>query len=328
MKYHFFCVNDRPFCFYDNSYEDSNAEYIKSIQPQFYEFIAEQNIKVINSKRAKREKKQYAAISLRTYYSQALETLFALIFATLQAPKCIPAWMRQYKNCELEELLKKVNNSAPIKTRFTRIQNISWESIVNLIFLYYDEKDTSPKRTIIENFSRLLSCFADDYLDKSFSSEYNNIKHGLRTKIGGSTISIRETDRSGILKEDSNWQKFLGSEYGSSFYVDEKLLDSKNHFRVKLHSVNWDPENLYHGIYFICLFLENLLTFLKKFNNIKSDKLLYKSVAPSEVFDLPWKNVSGLGYYTMDFGFNYSRVKLFPKNKITSVYDLPKDEVG
>jgi hypothetical protein len=57
---------------------------------------------------------QHAALALRAAYSQALETLFALIFAAVQARWCIPAWVNAYKNEELRNLVKKVQEEQPI----------------------------------------------------------------------------------------------------------------------------------------------------------------------------------------------------------------------
>jgi hypothetical protein len=326
MKYNLFCVDEIPYCIWDGGYQNINSEYIKRIEPHYYEYVAQLNYNVVCDSEADKESKQFAAISLRNYYTQALETLFALIFATLQAPSCIPGWMMKYRNSDLYKLVEKTNKKSPIKIRFTKIENISWDSVVKLIFHYFDEKEVDAKRIIIKNFSDLLNSFASDYLDNNLHNEYNSIKHGLRAKAGGSVLAIKAVDKDGKPKDNSEWTKVLHSEYGSSFYIAERLLDRKNHFRLKYHSNNWNPENLFYGINFISLFLHNLLTFLISFNKIEVDGIQYKSVSPEDAFKTPWKNIIGTGNITMDFGFDYHAIKTFTNDEILESYNFRKDD--
>lgn len=320
MKYYLFCVDDKPFCMWDGEKVSTNREYIKRIQPEYYEFVAEHLIEIINKDDASKQERKFTALSLRNYYTQSLETLFALIFATLQAPACIPGWMLNYRNSDLYNLVKKTNAGQPINTLFTKIHNISWESISKLIFCYFSEEHPEDKEIIIKKFTDLLAAFADDYLDPTLRNEYNSIKHGLRTNAGGFVLKFKEVEKDGSPKNDSEWKDILNSEFGSSFYIRENLKGTKNHFRLKLHSNNYDPENLFHGINFISLVLHNLLTFLKTFNKIKTKNLQYKSVKPEKTFELPWKNISVVGNITMDLGFDYDSVKIFKNEKIKSIY--------
>ncbi|MCL4550816.1 MAG: hypothetical protein M1495_19865 [Bacteroidetes bacterium] len=326
MRYNLFCVDEIPYCIWDGEYQNINSEYIKRVEPHYYEYVAQSNYDIINDSEADKESKQFAAISLRSYYTQAMETLFALIFATLQAPTCIPGWMMKYKNYDLYKLVEKTDNNIPLKIRFTKVENISWNSIIKLIFHYFDEKEIDAKNIIVKNFTDLLSSFASDYLDKNLHNEYNSVKHGLRAKAGGSVLAIKEVDKEGKPKDNSEWTKILHSDYGSSFYIDEKLLDSKNHFRLKYHSNNWNPEDIFYEINFISLLLHNLLTFLKIFNKIESDSIKYKSVSPEDAFKTPWKNLIGTGNITMDFGFDYKSIKLFSNDEILASYDFKKDD--
>ena len=325
MKYNLFCVDENPYCIWDGEFQNINSEYIKRIEPNYYEFVAQLNYDVILNSETDNESKQFAAISLRNCYTQSLETLFALIFATLQVPKCIPAWMMKYRNSDLYKLVEKTNNESPIKIRFTKIDNISWNSIVTLIFHYFDEKELEEKKVIIKNFTYLLNSFARDYLDKNLHNEYNSVKHGLRAKAGGSILKLKETHKDGIPKENSEWKTILKSDYGSSFYVEEKLLNSKNHFHLKYHSNNWNPENIYYGINFVSLMLHNVLTFLKIFNKLKADPIQYKSVSPGSAYKSPWKNLIGTGNITMDSGLDYDSVKKFTDDEILTSYDIKDD---
>ena len=322
MKYNLFCVDEIPYCIWDGGFQNINTEYIKRVEPHYYEYVAKTNYDIICDSEADKENKQFAAISLRNYYTQALETLFALIFATLQAPACIPGWMMKYRNSDLYKLVEKTNVHTPLRIRFTKIENISWNSIIKLIFHYFEAKETDAKNIIVKNFTNLLNSFASDYLDKNLHNEYNSVKHGFRAKAGGSVLAVKKVEKQGEPKDNSEWTKILHSDYGSSFYVDEKLLDSKNHFRLKYHSNNCNPENLFYGINFVSLLLHNLLAFLKIFNKIESDSIQYKSVDPEDAFKTPWKNLIGTGNITMDFGFDYDAIKIFTNDEIISSYNI------
>ena len=110
-KDHSFCVDDHPYCVWDTGLQDINAEFLKSMDPQFYNFIAD-NYRIISNKETDKQNKQFASILLRNYYTHALETLFALIFATLQYPECVSIWMLKYQNAHLYNLVEKVHKRA------------------------------------------------------------------------------------------------------------------------------------------------------------------------------------------------------------------------
>jgi hypothetical protein len=305
-----FCVDDIPQCVYDSGIRDLNEEYLNSINPKFYEFIAQQNSNILKNNDADKESKQFAAILLRNYYSQALETLFALIFATLQSPNCVLVWMLRYSNRDLYNLVKKVNENRPIKIRFTIKEKFSWETVVRIILYYVPGSEA--KQELVKNFTGLLSSFANDYLDQEVKSEYNSVKHGFRTRPGGFTATMKSP-------ESGNNIPLSQSEFGSGFYTADDIKGKKNQYSLRMHALNWNPENNFYGLHFVSLLINNLLLYLKRLNNIKTDGLIYKTVSKEQV-NLPWGKMSGSASFSIGLSMKVELMDPINKDEILSMY--------
>ena len=89
MNSYKFCVDNKPYCVFEHEMDKINAEFINGINSDYLHFICAQNEKVLNDENIDKKEKQFAAVNLRINYGQALETLFALIFATIQAPNFV-----------------------------------------------------------------------------------------------------------------------------------------------------------------------------------------------------------------------------------------------
>lgn len=96
-----FMIDTRPLCVWDTEIEAINLRFIRGIDPNYFQYVAESSFAALEGENAK-----YAALTLRTAYSHALETFFALLCAALQAPDCVVGWILQYRNTELEDSQK------------------------------------------------------------------------------------------------------------------------------------------------------------------------------------------------------------------------------
>ena len=99
FQYGFFLVGERPFCLWDQDINKLNSNFLNGIDPEYFEYLADTNFEKLGDETE--DIHQHAALAIRAAFSQGLETLFALIFASVQAPHCVPAWMNIYKtmNC-------------------------------------------------------------------------------------------------------------------------------------------------------------------------------------------------------------------------------------
>jgi hypothetical protein len=125
--------------------------------------------------------KQYAATALRIAYSQALETFFALLCATIQAPDCVIGWMLKYRVYELEDLVKKIRERRKIYSKF-RADRFMWEVIAEIIFMYFRTGDDQKDEAIRKNFSGLWRRLSSDFVMRSTSmnTKASNMASELR----------------------------------------------------------------------------------------------------------------------------------------------------
>src|SRR6266498_3066579 len=88
-----FAVDVRPVCVWVRDATERNQEFLRRLDPTYFEYIAH-----VHADHLTADQKLLAALTLRTAYSQALETLFAFLCATAQAPGCAYGWLTQYRN--------------------------------------------------------------------------------------------------------------------------------------------------------------------------------------------------------------------------------------
>jgi hypothetical protein len=187
FQYGFFLVGERVFCLWDQDIVKLNLDFLNGIEPTYFEYLAEAHFEKLGD--AKEDIHQHAALAIRTAFSQGLETLFALIFASIQAPHCVPVWMNTYKNRELNDLVSKVSKYKKISS-LLKTQAVTWENLADIVFEKFILEDKNKETSIKNSFGRLWSQFATIYLQDGFTTEYNSIKHGLRIRPGGFSFAM------------------------------------------------------------------------------------------------------------------------------------------
>ena len=191
LQHYLFVVDERPVCVWDKSIYNRNEKFLKSIDPSYFEYLCRVHSQAIDTDREEtNSEEQHAALALRTTYSQALETLFALIFASIQAPGCIPAWINAYKNHELKNLVRKVQEEELVISTLDA-EKPSWSDIYDSIFPLSNMSDSEHSTSIKNGFTKAWRYFCYDFLSDSSAREYNSIKHGLRVSSGGFKMQIR-----------------------------------------------------------------------------------------------------------------------------------------
>ena len=76
-------VDDKPFCLWDTDVQKITLEFLDSIDPSYFDYIADSHLQA-----AIEDKSQVASLAIRAGYSQGLETLFALIAAAVPVIIC------------------------------------------------------------------------------------------------------------------------------------------------------------------------------------------------------------------------------------------------
>jgi len=319
MQYSKFAVDDFAWCAWDWDLKKLNLNFINSIDPEYFEYLAQ----IYASSDEKHE--QNAALALRAAYSHGLETLFAFLFAAIQAPDCVIGWVHKYEVSQIRNLLQKVNNRERILSKI-KIDHFSWDSISNAVlpFILDDkEKEASIKR----NYARTWEKFANEFIEPAFAFEYNSIKHGLRAKSGGFWLAIGPQEAEGTLASSKQMHLMGKSDYGSTFYTvdpfDIEAADkSKRHFRLLKHSQNWRLERFYYGLHLISASLQNILTFLKIINGIEPSSVEFVWPDNEEFFQEPWKTHPGVSHMSMNNIIMKEHIVPFSKDEILSIYKV------
>jgi hypothetical protein len=268
-----FFINESPKAFWDWELKKRNLEFLKSINPDYYNFIVESSFK-----NASNGNEHNNAILIRQTYSQSLELLFSLLCSVVQAPNCTIGWMLCYTNSQLNDTIKKINDKDKIKSNL-KINNISWDSISNLIFKYVDTEKEKQK-LIISKFSSFWEQLARTYLNEKFNNEYNIIKHGIRFTPGGFDFKF---NLGKDVEGKSNSVTFQGSKFGTTYFLKESI--QRYNYKLISQSRNWDPNIISKHIQLITLSIKNIVAWLIAINEKKVEGLVYSLPGTENDFD-------------------------------------------
>ncbi|WP_232364120.1 hypothetical protein [Desulforapulum autotrophicum] len=290
-------------------------EFLDGIDALYFQYIAEQNVNNLDDD----ENKHKAAISLRVAYSQSLETLFALLCSAVQSPQCTVGWMLNYKNSELIRIIKKISKKEFVYSRLKE-KYVSWFNISKAIHHYFGN-DSQKKDMIIKGYGSLWARFASEYTDSAFSYEYNSIKHGLRVNPGGFQLAVGHEDIPGNPAAPEKMINLGGSDFGSSFFVKEKITGTPKHnFRPRRYSRNWDPIHIANRLSLISMSINNVVNWLKLINGKKPERCKFLNPENLNHLDEPWDKFSGPSSISMDLNIDKANINTATKDEIIKSY--------
>jgi hypothetical protein len=210
----------------------------------------------------------------------------------VQAPDCIVGWLLNYQNAELYGVVRKISGWRKVYTKL-RNKRVTWDVIAHLIFTYLKTGDDEKDDRIRKNFAHLWGRFASDFLNVNHSYEYNSIKHGLRARMGGFYLAMGAEDVPGVPAPPEKMRMMANSVFGSSFFIPERLHDSRN-FTIKQQSLNWDPQNIIYALLLISMSITNVVGFLKIFYGVPAEEVQFSWPSDDETYQEPWKRRSGI----------------------------------
>jgi hypothetical protein len=164
-------------------------------------------------------------------------------------------------------------------------------------------------------------------LNKEHRDEYNSIKHGFRAAPGGFHLSIGQEESYGVAPPAEKMAYAGGSTFGTSYFLAEPLenapaLRRDLHFRVRRHSINWDPGCLSYGLQLISMSIRNIVSFLKIANGVAADTVRFTRPKESSDADKPWRHTIGVTNYNVDVVVAEEHIKRLNEREILSVYDV------
>jgi hypothetical protein len=314
-----FAVNETPYCFWSADPVRQDLEFLNKIDPAYFEHIAD-----LHGDALEGDQKQYAAGAIRIAYSQGLETLFALLCTVAQAPHCVVGWILKYQNRDLFDVVRKINNGDSIYTKL-RADTVNWSDIAEQVFSYVRTGEDEKDKSICENFAQLWRYFASDFLNKKHDLEYNSMKHGLRAKLGGFYLAMGAEDTPGVPAPPERMHVFSNSEFGSSFFVSQRLHDARN-FSVTSQSVNWVPLNFMYGLKLISISITNIVAFLKVFHGVPAADVSFSWPDDEALYDEPWSRSAGGMTISWDSPITEQMITPLTKDEILAVYSEDKDD--
>lgn len=309
-----FVIDKTPYVCWDWELRKKNLEFLEGINADYFGYIAE-----VNALHLKGDDKHRAALSLRLAYSQALETLFALLCSTIQAPQCVVGWMLSYKNVELKQMVQRVSRGNDVYSRLKE-KRITWGLLAKHVHSplpYEPEK----KEWIQEGFGRIWGIFSREFLDEKMTQEYNSGKHGLRTRLGAFSLQVGLEETPGVPAPPENMETVGESEFGTSYFTVERLVDDQRlNFRPRRKARNWNPENLINGLVLLSMSINNVVSFLKIQSGVLGNKCQFLNPITKDEFDGPWKNPVGINDIDMDTVIDPCDIKACTKDEVIKSY--------
>jgi len=113
-----FVVNEEPYCIWEVDLPARNMEFLDGIDTEYFDYVLKVHAEAEDEKRA--------SIALRTGLHHAMETMFSLLGAYIQAPDCVHAWVAKCSNKDLRELVKKVASFQNDLCTKLNIDKVSW----------------------------------------------------------------------------------------------------------------------------------------------------------------------------------------------------------
>jgi hypothetical protein len=321
IQYRFFIVGERPLCVWGLDIKSDALEFLDNLDATYFEYIANSHIQNITEDKPYEKESQFAALAIRMAYSQALETLFALLCAAIQAPYCIHAWIDNYQSQELYTLVRKIHNWEPVETMLS-VKRVTWQTISETIFESLVLEDKEKETEIKQDFENLWSRFASQFLDNNFSLEYNSIKHGLRVRPGGFYFAIGMEEKAGVAASKEKMQMLGKSDFGSYFLASKRISESNQHIEMRRYHRNWSPEDLFWGLHLISLSITNIKSALRIINGVPASDVKFTWAIDRNSYQEPWNRATQIGVTSVsgfqidikpDFITNFSKEEILAR---------------
>jgi len=279
-----------------------NRRFLEGFDPQFFTYVCDTHVSQLEG-----EHRQRAALAIRLNYAHAVETLFALLGAAIQAPNCPLGWLLMYDNRRLASLVGKVSSGSPVLSRLISTP-VSWSSLSYDIHAF-THSDPQEDRRIKTLFGASWELMALELVDQMAVAEYNSIKHGFRIRSGGSSVQIgtRSTDETPII--DSR------SEFGSRFFLRHQLSPKWVDFAAEPGMRNWAPLSLAVKTELAALSIGNVLAYLKTRLGSSAESVTFNWPLDSASLKLAWE--SEFVIESMRGGFVVRAEHIEPKLKET-----------
>lgn len=311
MHYIPFIVNDEPYCLWGFDLEERNREFLKGLDADYFEYCLNLYSESEDDKRA--------SVAIRLTLHHALETLYSLIGAYIQAPHCAYAWIAKCSTSDLRNLISRVNRGDKTIHTALNIPMVDWNNVANSVLTRY-LSGTEKQLITAQKFSSLWSALAHYFLKQVNIDEYNSLKHGFRSKLGGFGISVGMQSERGKPAPESEMQLLGKSDYGATFFRLEAIgKQSSRNIRSVRTSANWSIERDTLLLQLVYMSINNVISALKIANEWPASECLFLRPENDEDFDKPWHYSPSVMNANFDHVINEANTTPFTKEEIINM---------
>jgi hypothetical protein len=281
-----FVINERPLCLWEGNLETQNLRFLEGIRPAYFDHAAMTSAKQLDG-----EERYLAAMSLRLTYSHALETLFALLGTTVQAPSAPAGWMLKYRNEDLNSVVEKMQKGQFLMN-LHGFERVTFEDIAKLVLSRTSDGEKLEATAVA--FGKAWEVLAEDYLSSHFDDEHNSIKHGLRVSSTPAKLYIGNPDLFDRREQPSpeDIQKMIPSMSlvsdmtfgGQTFTTSALSPGDKVNLTLQSRTEPWNPVSFVIGTQIAAMSIHNTLKFLRVWNGENVGLVKYKQPADFNPF--------------------------------------------
>jgi hypothetical protein len=312
MHHSIFMVNDEPFCIWEFNLPSRNMEFLDNIDTGYFYYL----LKV----HSEAEDEMHASIALKTALHHAVETMYSLLCAYIQAPDCAYAWVSKCSNRDLGDVIKKIDSSRNNIFTKLNIEHVTWENVADSVFSCY-LPGTEKNKSTTKRFAQFWSQLAKEFADNNHIDEYNSIKHGLRIRPGGFSLAVGLQQEQGVPAKAEDMKLVSSSQYGTSFLKIETIGNTNGgrSIRSRRVSLNWKIEKVVLLLQLVLMSIENIISALKIANGADARTCQYVRPEEDTDFDKPWEFSPGINSFNMGYIINEDDITLFTKKELQDI---------
>lgn len=313
MNHFTFVVNDEPYSLWDQDPVRRTKEFLDSIDPGFFSYLAEAHAENLESA----EHKRRVATASRMAYLHGLETFMTLVGAAVQAPQAPYAWVALAQTHLLRGVVERINTGdATLHTELTEWDR-TWAGLAGRVFAYSGQANGWPETA--ESFGRAWRLLAGEFLDQNNQDEYNSLKHGFRIRSSGVRIAFGLEHQYGVAPPPEEMKSLGGSDSGSTFYVIERVgpdAQGNRSKRSRRRTVNWTPETMIRGLQVIDVSIRNIVTFLRIVHGTPPGTVQFMRLEGIDDLAALLKDSVGIRTATFDVDLDESQIPVTTKTEL------------
>lgn len=282
-----FAVADRPYCCWDFDHSARTLEFLDGLDPDYFGTLA-----ALFAGQLDAEDEMAVSIALRVSYHQGLEALMSLLGAVAQAPLAVPAWIATCSTGDLRTVAGSLRDGRPLLGHRGGY-GVSFMDLSENVHRFAWTEETGDDTTAAR-FGLFWRRLASEFLDETAQAEYNALKHGNRVVAGGFNLSVGTEETPGVPAPPEAMRSMGGSEFGSTFFVAERVGTAKEHIRTRRTSVNWSPRALAERLFLMSMSISNIVGALRCDLGVDATSVRFERPSPLTAFDDVWMSEPGV----------------------------------